>query len=262
MRLFFISILSITTLFLFSSFAKAKSPLDTSLQKEIKTVLQNNPELILEAFKGHEEKLYDLMQVGLEKKNKTKIRNRQKKQLDNPNIPLSMPNRPLWGNPNGDISIFAYSDFQSASCSKANKIIQELLKKDPKINYRYRHNPQGFHKMSRPAALYYEALARQDHQKAILFNSLLFANRSKINKDGLKELDTLVSKAGGNLPLLHRDIKSVRLFNLVDRDINEAKKFGFTASPVFVINGVTISGAAPLKEFKEVIQLIRDHMSK
>ncbi|SDK58776.1 Thioredoxin [Maridesulfovibrio ferrireducens] len=262
MRRFLLSILSIATLLLPSSFAEAKSPLETSLQKEIKTVLQSNPELILEAFKGHEEELYDLMQVGLEKKNKAKIRNRQKKQLDNPNIPLPMPNRPLWGNPDGNISIFAYSDFQSASCSKANKTIKELLKNDRNINYRYRHNPQGFHKMSRPAALYYEALALQDHQKAIIFNSLLFANRSKINKGGLKELDTLVLKAGGNLPRLHRDIKSVQLINIVDRDLNEAKKFGFTASPVFVINGVTVTGAAPLEEFKEVIQLIRDHMSK
>lgn len=39
-----------------------------SLKDQIKKTLRENPDLIFEAFKGHEEKLYDLLQIGLEKK--------------------------------------------------------------------------------------------------------------------------------------------------------------------------------------------------
>ncbi len=242
--------------------AQAKTVPDSTVKNEIITILKDNPELILNALKGHEEELYDLMQIGLEKKNKAKIRDRQIKQLSNPDRPLPMPGRPVWGNPNGDISIFAYSDFQSASCLKADKTIQKLLKADPNIKYYYRHNPQGFHKMSRPSAQYYEALARENIQKAMAFKEMLFTNQSKINKGGLKELDILVLKTGGDLERLHKEIKTKQVNSIIASDIKEAKKFGFTASPVFIINGLTVTGAAPLNEFKEVIQLIRDHKSK
>ncbi len=242
--------------------AQARTVSKSTVKNEVITVLEHNPELILKALKGHEEELYDLMQIGLEKKNKAKIRDRQIKQLSTPDIPLSMPARPVWGNPNGDISIFAYSDFQSASCLKADKTIQKLLKADPNIKYYYRHNPQGFHKMSHPSAQYYEALARQDTKKAIKFKELLFTNQYKINKGGLKELDILVLKTGGDLTRLHKEINTDHINSIITRDIKEAKKFGFTASPVFVINGLTVTGAAPLSEFQEVIKLIRDHKSK
>ncbi|SMF36662.1 DsbA family protein [Desulfovibrio gilichinskyi] len=242
--------------------AQAETNPDSTVRNEVITVLKDNPGLILKALKGHEEELYDLMQIGLEKKNKAKIRERQIKQLSTPYMPLLMVGRPVWGNPNGDISIFAYSDFQSASCLKADKTVQELLKADPNVNYHYRHNPQGFHRMSRPAAQYYEALARQNTQKAIAFKDMLFTSQSKINKTGLKELDGLVLKIGGDLARLHKDINSDQVNSIIARDVNEAKKFGFTASPVFIINGLTVTGAAPLSEFQEVIKLIRDHKSK
>ncbi|WP_031484740.1 DsbA family protein [Maridesulfovibrio frigidus] len=257
-----ISILAVTILLPSQVHAKTKSESETQLQKEIKEVLIKNPELIIGAFKGHEDKLYDLMQVGLEKKNKDKIRNRQIAQVNNPNIPATVPNRPVWGATSGDISIFAYSDFQSATCSKADATIQKLLKSDPKISYRYRHNPQGFHKMSRPAALYYEAIVLQNFQKAIAFNKLALAKRSKIKKHGLKELDAIALKVGANVTRIHIDIKSPKVIKTVNRDIKEAKSFGFTASPVFVVNGVTITGAAPIEEFQEVIKIIRDHNLK
>ncbi|OEU66797.1 MAG: disulfide bond formation protein DsbA [Desulfovibrio sp. S3730MH75] len=257
-----ISILAVTFLLQSPAHAKAKLEPETQLQREIKEVLLKNPQLILDAFKGQEDKLYDLMQVGLEKKNKDKIRGRQIAQLNNPNIPATIPNRPVWGATSGDISIVAYSDFQSASCSKADVTIQKLLKSDPKVNYRYRHNPQGFRKMSRPAALYYEAIVLQNFQKAITFNKLVLAKRSKIKKNGLKELDAIALKVGADMVRLHEDIKSPKVIETVNRDIKEAKSFGFTASPVFVVNGVTITGAAPIEEFQEVIKIIRIHNAK
>lgn len=111
--------------------------------------------------------------------------------------------------------------------------------------------------MSKTAALYYEALALQDHTKAINFNHLIFKNRLKIKKDGQKELDRLAAQCGADLDRLHNDIKSSQVKNIVDNDIREAKKLGFTASPVFLVNGVTVTGAAPLDEFEEVFKIVR-----
>lgn len=242
----------------------ATSPIfeEGQLKNEIRKTLANNPELIFEALKGHEERLYDLLQVGLEKKNKSKIKAGRLKQLKNPKIAALHPNRPIWGNAQGDISIIVFSDFQSATCSKADKTILQLFKEHPEINYRFRHNPLGIHKMSRTAARYYEAMALQSHEKAIKLNHLILRNRLKIKKSGAKELDRLAQKTGANMSRLHKDINSAKVKAIVENDIREAKKLGFTASPVYLVNGVTVSGAATPDEFEEVFKMIRTQQNK
>lgn len=59
------------------------------------------------------------------------------------------------------------------------------------------------------------------------------------------------------MPRLRKDINSNKVKSIVKNDIQEAKRLGFTASPVFLVNGVTVSGAAPMEEFEEVFKMIR-----
>lgn len=248
------------TLFTFlfcSSVGAAENELNKRTLKEaVQEILQNNPDIIFDAFQGQEDRLYDLIQVGLEKKNKARIRAERLDQLKNPKIAALYPERPIWGNPEGKISIIVFADFQSATCSKADKTILDLLKKHPEINYRFRHNPLNIHKMSLPSAYYYEAMTLQDKRKAMRFNHLILENRLKIKKGGTNELDKLAESCGADMERLHRDIASHKVKAIVDADIAEAKKFGFTASPVFLVNGVTVTGAAPLEEFEEVLGMI------
>jgi protein-disulfide isomerase len=231
----------------------------TVSKEEVRQILKNNPELIFEALQGHEEQLYDLLQVGLEKKNKSRIREGRLKQLKNPKIAALHPDRPVWGSPNGKINIIVFSDFQSATSAKADIIIHKLLQKHPDISYRFRHNPLGLHKMSLPAAEYYEALALQDQAKAKKLNRLILKNRLAIKKNGIKKLDELAEKCGADMKQLHRTLNSPQVQARIDGDRKEARKLGLTASPVFLVHGVTVTGAAPIEEFEEVLRMIRDN---
>ncbi|NDV22412.1 DsbA family protein [Desulfovibrio sp. JC022] len=228
-------------------------------KEEIRRVLKNNPDMIFDALKGHEEELYDMLQIGLEKKNKSRIRAGRLKQLQNPKKAALHPDRPVWGSSNGKINIIVFSDFQSASSAKADKVIHQLLKKHPNINYRFRHNPLGLHKMSLPAARYYEALAIQDQAKAKKLNQLLLKNRLAIKKNGTKKLNELAEKCGADMAQLHRTLNSPQVKARIEGDRKEARKLGLTASPVFLVNGVIVTGAAPLEEFEEVLRMIRSN---
>jgi len=228
-------------------------------KKEVRDIIKNNPQLIFEALEGHEEQLYDLLQLGLEKKKKSRIRKGRLEQLKNPKVPALHPDRPVWGNPTGKIQIVVFSDFQSASCAKAEKTIQKLLQENPGIGYRYRHNPLGLHKMSLPAARYYEALALQSQDKAKKLNRLILQNRIAIKKYGTAKLDELAKACGADMAQLKRTLNSPQIKARINADVKEARRFGFTASPVFLVNGVTVTGAAPLEEFEEVLQMIREN---
>jgi len=249
----------LTSIFIISGQTCKAEGARTISKEEIRRVLKNNPDLIFDALKGHEEKLYDLLQIGLERKNKSRIRAGRLKQLKNPKKPQLHPDRPVWGSSNGKINIVVFSDFQSATSAKADKAIHELLEKHPDISYRFRHNPLGLHKMSLPAARYYEALAIQDQAKAKRLNRLLLQNRLSIKKNGIKKLDQLAEKCGADMAQLHRVLNSAQVKARIDGDRKEARKLGLTASPVFLVNGVTVTGAAPVEEFEEVLQMIRSN---
>ncbi|MFW5500198.1 MULTISPECIES: DsbA family protein [unclassified Maridesulfovibrio] len=253
-----LTLLLTSTIFFYAQICGAETSRTVS-KEEVRQILKNNPEVIFEALQGHEEQLYDLLQVGLEKKNKSRIREGRLKQLKNPKIAALQPDRPVWGSPNGKINIIVFSDFQSATSAKADSIVHELIEKHPEISYRFRHNPLGLHKMSLPAARYYEALALQDQAKAKKLNRLILKNRLAIKKSGIKKLDKLAENCGADMKQLHRDLNSPQVKARIDGDRKEARKLGLTASPVFLVNGVTVTGAAPLEEFEEVLRMIRDN---
>ena len=49
------------------------------------------------------------------------------------------------------------------------------------------------------------------------------------------------------------DIKADEVEKLINDDKQEANKFGFTGTPGYLINGVSLKGAYPLSEFKKII---------
>ena len=61
---------------------------------------------------------------------------------------------------------------------------------------------------------------------------------------------------GANVGQLKRDLKKPELAKRIDDDTAEARSFGFDATPTFVINGVSVRGAAPLDEFEDVLRRV------
>lgn len=223
------------------------------------SIIRENPSAILDSFKGREDQLYDLMQRGLELKKRKLILERRRNQLSNPLIPRSQPERPVFGNPAGDIKITAYYDLQTAECARADKILQKVIKMDPMVSVQYRHNPLGLHEFSLPAARMYEACCLQSKDAAFKFLNMIFDNRSKVYKNGRPEIISIALEAGADKQKVLRDAASPRIQMTINDDITEAKKFGFTASPVFIVNGIVITGYVPVEDFIKTIDIVRKY---
>ena len=52
---------------------------------------------------------------------------------------------------------------------------------------------------------------------------------------------------------LAKDIKSKKVKDRIQQDLDEAKKFGFNGTPGFLINGVPVRGAYPPSHFDGII---------
>jgi protein-disulfide isomerase len=55
------------------------------------------------------------------------------------------------------------------------------------------------------------------------------------------------------MKLLKKNMNSELIKNRIQADTNEFQKFGYSGTPVFLINGVTLEGAQPIENFEAVI---------
>jgi protein-disulfide isomerase len=60
-------------------------------------------------------------------------------------------------------------------------------------------------------------------------------------------------KVGADLKRLEKDLKDEKITKIIEADMEEAKKFNFSGTPGFLINGVSLRGAYPFSEFKDII---------
>ena len=147
-----------------------------------------------------------------------------------------------------------YSDFECPFCSRGYRTLKEVMGKYPdKIRVVYKHLPLNFHPLAEPAARYYEAIALQSHDKATSFHDKLFEEQAKMKTEGEAILDRLAKEVGANVTKLKKDKDSKTVTDIIEADKAEAAKFGFSGTPGFLINGVSIKGAYPAAEFQKVI---------
>ena len=110
--------------------------------------------------------------------------------------------------------------------------------------------------LSREAALVYEALAMQNPKLAFAFHDALFAAQQEVSLAGEPAVLALAVKLGANVGKLKRDMKKPELAARIDADVAEARAFGIDGTPTFLINGVSVHGAAPLEEFEDVLRKV------
>jgi len=78
----------------------------------------------------------------------------------------------------------------------------------------------------------------------------LFTNKDRIARDALV---TQATALGMNAEAFTACLDSNTYGARIDEDMSEARSFGITGTPGFLINGIAIRGAMPLEEFTRVI---------
>lgn len=170
-----------------------------------------------------------------------------------PNIDMA---RSMFGNQDAKITIVEYSDFECPYCVKGYKLIKQAQEKYGKqIRIIFKHLPMSDrHPHSLLAAQYFEAIVLQNPAKSEAFYNELFNNQQTLVAKGEKFLKHTAQKIGVNMLQLKRDLNSEPVQYRIATDRAEAKRFGFSQSPKFLINGVTVEDTHSFSEFETIIK--------
>ncbi len=235
--------------------------LSCTSKDQLKKTLEENPEILTNVIDKHPKLFLDTLNKAVEKA-KSEAREGQAKaqtqamedEFNNPKVPVIEDGRVIFGSKNAPVTIVEYSDFECPFCTRGYKVVNEIKKAyGDKVRVIYKHLPLSFHPMAEPAARYYEAIALQNHKKAEKFHDLIFEDQGGLKSGKEKFLDKMAKKAGANLKRVKKDLQSEKVSKVIEADMAEAQKYGFSGTPGFLVNGVSVKGAFPFGHFKKII---------
>ncbi|MBI3566535.1 MAG: thioredoxin domain-containing protein [Elusimicrobia bacterium] len=227
---------------------------------ELKKALDANPDLVIGALKKADKgALFELMmeaQRDYQAKKQKEEEEKEKAELEaaykNPFKPVIDEKTRVRGDKNAPITLVEYSDFQCPYCGRGFQVVEAVRQKyGAKVRFVYKHLPLvAIHPFALPAAKWQEAVALQSPDKAWVFHDKMFENQGQLGEDFFKKT---VKELGLDVAKAAKDAESKVVADKIEADVKEAKSFGFTGTPGFLINGVPLRGAYPPEDFDKII---------
>jgi protein-disulfide isomerase len=229
--------------------------------QQLKEAVEKDPSIVFTAIEKAPDKFIEVVMKAQQNAQKVageRAQEEEKKQREeefkNPLKPVIEDGRVIFGNKSAPITIVEYSDFECPYCSRGTQTMHQLKKEyGDKVRIVFKHLPLDFHPLAMPAARYFEAIALQDHAKAEKFHDLVFENQGAMKNKGEALFKELTKKVGADLKKVEAALNSEKITQRINADLEEARKFNFSGTPGYLVNGVSLKGAYPLPAFKEII---------
>lgn len=162
---------------------------------------------------------------------------------------LRDPEIPVLGNPNGDITIVEYFDYQCPYCKKISPVVDQVVREDGKVrrvlkDWPILGDPSGY------AARMVLATKYQNKYEA--------AHRALMGKVGrLTEsvIDETLTQAGVDVAKAKTDLAANKdaIDAVLKRNNTQAEAFGFRGTPAFVVGTFRVPGGLTAEQFKLAI---------
>lgn len=158
---------------------------------------------------------------------------------------LRDPDVPVAGNPDGDITIVEFSDFQCPYCRKVAPDLRAAVKEDGKVRLVHKDWP-----ILGAVSIYAAriAIAARFQNKFIEAHDALIAADSKLTEASVRER---LAAAGIDVDRAVADVAAhkAEIDALLRRNNDQASAFGFNGTPAFIIGKFRVPGPLSKEHF-------------
>ena len=216
--------------------AAASGADNAALGKSIREYLMANPEVLVDA-----------MQELERKQDSQRDAQAQKGVSENQTDLYNDPDSPTGGNPNGDVVIVEFNDYQCPYCKRAFQAMKSVVPTDGKVKIIYKDLPilGDASKIGAQAAL---AAVKQG--KHLALHNALMEYAGKLDRDKIMEIAVGV---GIDRAQLEKDMQDPKLQQIIDRNMALANTLGVRGTPAFVIGKQFVPGAVDAAALKQLI---------
>ncbi|MBR0969229.1 MULTISPECIES: DsbA family protein [Bradyrhizobium] len=162
---------------------------------------------------------------------------------------LRDPDVPVAGNPDGNISIIEWSDYNCPYCRKLEPELRQVVQDDGKVRLVMKDWPI-LGPVSVTAARI--ALAAKYQDKYHQAHDAMMAVSSRLTEPRINEL---LASAGVDMDRLKRDLadRAKDIDAVLKRNNDQAEAFGFRGTPSFIVGKYRVPGVLSMTEFEQVI---------
>jgi protein-disulfide isomerase len=168
---------------------------------------------------------------------------------------FSSPRQVTLGNPQGDVTVVEFFDYNCGYCKRAMSDMLDLMKNDPKLKFVLKEFPvlgEGSVQAAQVAA----AARMQDKagKKYLEFHQKLLGGRGAADK---ARALAVAKEVGFDMAKLEKDMASDEVKTQIDESFKLAEALGLNGTPSYVVGGEVVVGAVGLNALKEKVNTAR-----
>lgn len=146
------------------------------------------------------------------------------------------PETPFMGNPDGDVVVVEFFDYQCPFCKAAEPRLKELVKTDGNIKFVVKDFPI-LSPVSLTAAK--AALASRNQGKHEAFHNAMMAHRGQLDE---ARVFTIAGNVGLDVDQLKEDMDAPEIADQLIENFNLARKLKISVVPGYIVGNTVLSG--------------------
>ncbi|TNF21208.1 MAG: DsbA family protein [Rhodobacteraceae bacterium] len=218
----------------------AQGPNDARIKELALEAIRENPQIIMEAVQ-----LLEQQQAATQAEAAADVLTNQRQMLEQD------PNAPVLGNPEGDVTVVEFFDYNCPYCKRAMSEVQGLLEADRNVRLVHREWPiLGEGSVFAAKA----ALAAREQGKYEAFHWALMGLQGRAEEASVLRL---AEEIGLDVERLRADMDAPEVQAHIDVSMRLAQALGFNGTPSFVIGENLVPGFVEQEKLEALVDKTR-----
>ena len=214
---------------------------EARIKELVLEAIRENPQIVLEAVE-----ILRLQDAEAQAQAQVNILTDQRDLIEND------PNAPVLGNPDGDVTVVEFFDYNCPYCRRAMPVVQELLELDPNIRLVYREWPilgEGSVFAARAA------LASRNQGKYEEFHWAMMGMNGRAEEASVLRI---AREIGLDIDQLKADMNAPEVDEHIETTMRLTQALGFSGTPSFVIGENLVPGLVGVGELLDLVEETRE----
>jgi protein-disulfide isomerase len=209
-------------------------------------------ELVLEAIRENPEIILEAFQIIEQREQERQAAVAKSLLSDNRDLLENDPNAPVLGNPDGDVTVVEFFDYNCPYCRRVKPHIVALIEEDPNVRLVYREWPiLGDGSVFAARA----ALASREQGKYEEFHWALMGMQGRAEEVSVIRV---AEEVGLDIAKLRRDMQAPKIDAHIAGSMHLSQALGFNGTPSFVIGDALVPGVIEADQMIRLAQEARE----
>ncbi len=220
--------------------ASAQELSEARIKELVYEAIRENPEIVMEAVA-----ILQARQAKEEASAAQNVLSSQRQLLEQD------PNAPVLGNPEGDVTVVEFFDYNCPYCKRAAPEVEKLVAADPNVRLVYREWPilgEGSVYAARAA------LAARNQGKYKEFHDAMMGLKGRATEQSVLRV---AAEIGMDVDKMKTDMQSPEVSEHIETSMRLTQALGITGTPAFIIGDAIIPGFIEVPQLQQLVNDVR-----